>query len=93
MALNDKSSGDPAVANDHDAEDLAAAREALEDRDDMSAAEKAPDGAFPEEDVDDVHRDFLVGQDGDAAPDGDEPDDAPFTMPGGRTEGVPDEDR
>ncbi|AGF71297.1 hypothetical protein [Corynebacterium halotolerans] len=93
MALNDKSSGDPAVANDHDAEDLTAAREALEDREGMTEAEKAPDGAFPESDVDDVHRDFLVGQDEETVPDGDGPSDAPFTMPDGRTEGVPDEDR
>ncbi len=85
---NDKSSGDPAVANDHDAEDLDAAREALKKRDDMSVAEKAPDGAFPERDVNDVHRDFLMGDEN-----GDGPSDAPFTMPGGRTEGVPEQDR
>lgn len=89
---NDKSAGDPAVANDHDAEDLEAARKALEDRDRMSDAEKAPDGAFPERDVNDVHRDFLVG-DPDGSAHGDGPPDAPFTMPGGRTEGVPEQEK
>lgn len=93
MALNDKSSGSPEVANNEDAHDVPDAQTLKDARDAMGPAEKSPDGSAREDDVDDVHRDFLVGQDGDTIPDGDGPGDAPFTMPGGRTEGVPDEDR